>query len=48
MSLRRSFGFIPFVRDAFAAGPRDGAAAFEAEAARHPVFLISDAAEGMA
>ncbi len=48
MRLRRSFWFIPFVRDAFAAGPRDGAEAFEAEAGRHPVFLISDAGGGLA
>jgi deazaflavin-dependent oxidoreductase (nitroreductase family) len=46
MRLRRSFRLIPFVRDAFAAGPRDGAEAFEAEAGRHPVFLISDADAG--
>jgi hypothetical protein len=38
MRLRRSFRLIPFMRDAFAAGSRDGA-----EAGRHPVFLISDA-----
>src|SRR5689334_1473962 len=48
MRLRRSFWFIPFVRDAFAAGPRDEARAFEAEAGRHPVFLISDTSRGLA
>lgn len=38
--LRRSFWMVPFVRGAFAASPRDGVAAFLAEAPRHPVFLI--------
>lgn len=44
MRLGRSFRFIPFVRDAFAAGSRDGAEALGAEAGRHPVFLISEVA----
>jgi deazaflavin-dependent oxidoreductase (nitroreductase family) len=45
MRLRRSFRFIPFVRQAFGATPRDGIAAFQAEAHRHPVFLIDDRLE---
>lgn len=42
MRLRRGFRIIPFTRQAFDAHPRDGLAAFEAEAHRHPVFLIHD------
>jgi deazaflavin-dependent oxidoreductase (nitroreductase family) len=41
MQLRRTFGFIPFVRAAFDATPADGFAAFQAEQHCHPVFLIS-------
>ena len=41
MQLRRSFWMIPFVRAAFAATPRDGLQAFEAEAGRHPVFAVT-------
>jgi deazaflavin-dependent oxidoreductase (nitroreductase family) len=45
MNLRRSIYRVnPFVRDAFTAGPDDGVAAFQAEAHRHPVFLIEDRA----
>lgn len=40
MNLRSSFRLIPFVRRAFTAAPGDGIAAFQAEAHRHPVFLI--------
>ena len=42
MQLRRTFGFIPFVRAAFDANPADGLAAFQAEQHSHPVFLISN------
>jgi deazaflavin-dependent oxidoreductase (nitroreductase family) len=43
MHLRRSFYRVnPFVRNAFAAKPGDGLAAFEAEAHRHPVSLIEE------
>ena len=40
MRLRRSFRIVPFVRWAFEATPGDGVEAFEAEAHRHPVFLV--------
>ena len=43
MNLRRSrYRINPFVRNAFTATPGDGLAAFEAEAHRHPVFLIEE------
>lgn len=43
MHLRRSYFRVnPFVRNAFTATPRDGLAAFQAEAHRHPVFLIHE------
>jgi len=46
MHLRRSLYRVnPFVRNAFTAGPRDNLAAFEAEAHRHPVFLIREASD---
>jgi deazaflavin-dependent oxidoreductase (nitroreductase family) len=38
--MRRTSRLVPFVRAAYHATPRDGVAAFEAEAHRHPVFLI--------
>ena len=37
---RKRFGMVPFVRAAFAAGANDDLDAFEAEAARHPVFRV--------
>ncbi|MCP2342663.1 nitroreductase family deazaflavin-dependent oxidoreductase [Actinomadura rupiterrae] len=46
LAYRRRFGVVPFVRDAFAAVPGDGAAAFAAEADRHPVFLVEPDPEG--
>jgi deazaflavin-dependent oxidoreductase (nitroreductase family) len=40
MHMRRISRLVPFVRAAYHATPGDGVAAFEAEAHRHPVFLI--------
>ncbi|MGP3959153.1 nitroreductase family deazaflavin-dependent oxidoreductase [Nonomuraea sp. 3N208] len=37
---RRTFGLVPFVRDAFAAAPDEGPLAFARQAHRHPVFII--------
>lgn len=37
---RRRFGFVPFVRHAFHATPRQGPPAFGREADRHPIFII--------
>jgi deazaflavin-dependent oxidoreductase (nitroreductase family) len=42
MHLRRKLRTNPFVRAAWEAAPKDGVSAFEAEAHRHPVFLIID------
>jgi deazaflavin-dependent oxidoreductase (nitroreductase family) len=43
MHLRRSYFRVnPFVRNAFTANPGDTLAAFQAEAHRHPVFLIEE------
>ena len=40
MQLRKTLWFVPFVRGAFTATPRDGVKAFQAEAWLHPVFAI--------
>lgn len=37
---RRTFGPVPFVRRAFDATPGQGPQAFQAEADRHPTFII--------
>jgi len=42
MQLRRTLWFVPFVRMAFTATPRDGLQAFEDEAWLHPVFAVTD------
>jgi deazaflavin-dependent oxidoreductase (nitroreductase family) len=40
LNYRRTFGVVPFVREAFDATPQDGPPAFRQETDRHPAFLV--------